>query len=241
MKTKHTKQTLRSLLMLLSLMLTFSMVNAQEVKFERPDYASIKAEITDSTSAYFYPGLISRFESYDSTLTLQDYRHLYYGYIYHADYEPYRKSKHDNNLHNLLQSEKNAESDFNQIIESLTASIDEFPFDIRKMLLLINIYQQKGDKDMVRKEAARFYGIIGAIFSSGNGVICETGFHVISPGHEQIILNLCHLKFKSQSLIGDCDYLEVEENSHHIKGLYFNIREMFRQTEPSHSSPDNLQ
>jgi len=80
---------------------------------------------------------------------------------------------------------------------------------------------------MAKKVMQRFHGVIGAIFSTGDGRKCETAFHVISPSHEYVILNILRFKMKSQALTGDCDYLELVENDRNINGIYFNIKKLF--------------
>ena len=68
---------------------TDSKKNAPEV----PDLQKIKEEVNNPRSRYYYPELMKRYEVYDNTrLTIDDYRHLYLGAIYHDDYNQYRKS-----------------------------------------------------------------------------------------------------------------------------------------------------
>ncbi|MDE7125005.1 MAG: DUF4919 domain-containing protein, partial [Muribaculaceae bacterium] len=56
----------------------------------RPDLETIKSETTDPTSSRYYPKLMQSYLSNDTTLTAEDFRFLYYGYLFQEDYEPYR-------------------------------------------------------------------------------------------------------------------------------------------------------
>ena len=45
------------------------------------DMETIAAEVGDPSSPYFYPALFARYEKSDTTLTLNVFRHLYYGFV----------------------------------------------------------------------------------------------------------------------------------------------------------------
>ena len=84
----------------------------------------------------------------------------------------------------------------------------------------------KGNEDMAQKISVRFNKTFGAILSSGDGKTCETGFHVISVAHEYVFLNYFQFSMTSQSLTGNCDYLELQKDNRDIKGIYFDIEKM---------------
>lgn len=218
---------MKPILILFFLSMAFCNINAQDNSFQEPDYESIKSEVEDSSSEFYYPGLLARYTSFDTTLTQVDYRHLYYGYLYHEDYEPYWRSKQGDELKKYYQSPQINEEDYDKVIELATQSIGDNPFDLRPMNFLGYIYHLKGDEVMAKKVMQRLHGVIGAIFSTGDGRECGTAFHVISPSHEYLILNILRFQMKTQALTGDCDYLELAENDRNIDGIYFNIKKLF--------------
>ena len=57
--------------------------------FEPIDRKVVEATVSDSTSANFYPKLLSRFNQFDTTLSGNDYRLLYYGFAFQNDYNGY--------------------------------------------------------------------------------------------------------------------------------------------------------
>ncbi len=210
-------------------LLTFSLnfIYSQESEFFIPDYDLIKSEIQDSASIFYYPKLLSRLNTFDATLTNQDYRHLYYGYIFQEKYEPYWISPYEVELSKYYQRRKIKEKEYDKIIELATHSITEFPFDLRQLNFLGFTYHLKGDEETARKVAARLAGTIDAIMSSGDGKTCETGYHVISVSHEYFILNRFQFNMKSQAMTGDCDYLSIGHDERNIDGIYFNIKQLF--------------
>jgi len=216
-------------LFFLFLFLTFMNAYSQESTFKAPVYKMIESVTKDSTSEYFYPKLMARFLNCDSTLQLQDYRCLYFGYIYQKEYQPYWLSSQENELIKYYRSSKIKEKDYDKIISLTTQSILEFPFDLRQMNYLSYIYHLKGDNLSQQKVSRKFTGIIDAIMTSGDGKTCETAFHVISVGHEYVLLNLFQFDVKSQALTGNCDYLTLEKDDRNIEGIYFNISKLFEK------------
>ena len=220
---------MKRLAIFLFLAFSANFVYSQESDFIIPDYELIKSEIQDSASIFYYPNLLSRLNAFDATLTNQDYRHLYFGFIFQEKYEPYWISPYELELSKYYQSRKIKEKEYDKIIELATHSINEFPFDLRQLNFLGFTYHLKGDEETAKKVAARFAGTLDAIISSGDGKTCETGYHVISVYHEYVILKMFQFNMKSQSLTGDCDYLSLKHDERNIDGIYFNIKQLFNR------------
>lgn len=49
--------------------------------------------MTDPASRYYYPKLMGRYEQNETIMNLDDYRHLYYGYLFQEDFNPYRHNE----------------------------------------------------------------------------------------------------------------------------------------------------
>lgn len=212
---------MKKLIYLSLLLLTNSILSAQDYEFTPPDFKKIEKSIKDTKSNLHYPKLLKRYIELDSTLTITDYRHLYYGYTFQKEYQPYWKSPTAKEMKKYFQSENIDSNEYNKIIKLLKISIDDFPFDLRSLNLLGYIYHLKGEKELATKTSIQFHGILNAILSSGNGFTCENGFYVISTGHEYSCLNMLQLRHTSQSLKGSCDYLEIDPDKK--KGIYFRI------------------
>lgn len=208
------------------LIVTFSKTYAQGISFKAPDYELIKKNIQDKKSNYYYPKLLERMISNDTLLTNEDYRHLYFGYVFNPKYDAYYRSPDEEKLSKYFTSDSIYEKDYDEIIKLSEHSISLFPFDLRQMNYLGYIYHLKGDNVAAKKMSNRFQNILEAILSSGNGEKCETGMHVISVSHEYVFLNMFRLESISQSLEGNCDYLAFEKGKYKIDGVYFNIQKM---------------
>src|SRR5215213_7342118 len=61
--------------------------------FKKVDREIIKKEVTDPASSFYYSKLLERFNSFDSLLTDEEYRHLYYGFVFQKQYSGYPDQK----------------------------------------------------------------------------------------------------------------------------------------------------
>lgn len=199
---------------------------AQEIAFKIPDYKAIEKEIKDKNSTYYYPKLMERLVSNDTLLNQDEYRHLYFGYVFQPKYSAFWTSPDDKKLREYYGKEKLEPADCDQIIKLANHSLGEFPFDLRLLNFLGYVYHTKGNEDMAKKTSIKFHNIVNAILSSGDGKQCDTGFHVLVVSHEYVVLNLFELETKSQSLVGKCDYQSFEKGKYKVDGIYFNIEKM---------------
>ena len=217
-----------TLLLLAVLLLTATEIKAQEQPFKAPNYELIKKEIQDKASNFYYPKLLERLAVNDTLLSKEDYDHLYFGYVFDPKFDAFYKSADEEKLSEYYRSGKLDEKDYDKIIKLAEHAITVYPFDLRPMNYLAYIYHLKGDEINAKKMAIRFNKILGIILSSGNGLTCETGFHVISVSDEYMLLNTLKLKVKAQSLTGNCDYMSFEKGMYKVDGLYFNIEKILK-------------
>lgn len=203
---------------------TFSF--SQQKEYEAPNYKLIQKNIENKDSEFYYPKLMDKLKANDTLITNDQYRHLYFGYTFQKEYHPYKISENEKKLIPYFQSKDLKKSDYAEIIKISNASLKEFPLNLRVMNFLAYIYHLDGNETMAKKVSHNFYGLFGAIFSSGDGRDCKTGFHVIAVSHEYVVMNILQLETASQGLSGDCDYLSLEKDKYKLPGVYFNITKL---------------
>lgn len=204
---------------------------AQEI--EEPDYKLIRQSISNSRSPNYYPNLMRRYMENDTTLTLEQYRDLYYGFSFQEDYVPYKG--HKKQLIDARRRFTNSKGDGNlapEMIRIAKASLDDNPFDIPAINIIAVSYLQIGDTVQYNVWDIKQKGILDAILSSGDGTEPSSAFHVIDIEHEYEVLNRLGLQVESDSLINDqVEYLKVKENAENEQGFFFNFgrcRENYR-------------
>lgn len=213
-------------LLFLSIFCLSNFVYSQTKQYEAPDYKSIQKNIEDKNSEFYYPKLMEQLKAHDTLITDDQYKHLYFGYTFQKEYHPYQTSDEEKKLTKYFQSQDLKKSDYAAIINISNAALKEFPLNLRVMNFLAYIYHLDGNEAMANKISHNFYGLFGAIFKSGDGKDCSSGFHVITVSHEYVVMNVLQLETVSQSLNGDCDYLSLEKDKHKLPGVYFNIKKL---------------
>lgn len=217
MKTKN---------LLLILFLLGSWAIFGQVNFATPpNYELIKANIENKTSNYYYPSLIKRLAAHDTLLSLPEYLHVYYGTALQQTYKPYGYTSQEEKLKAFYKKDSLIGDEVRDYINVARKALEESPVDMGLMLLMAYAYHQKGDDITAIKISSNIKGLLTAILTTGDGQRCESGFHVISINHEYVMLNLFGLETASQTLAGNCDYLEFKGH-YRYPGVYFDISKL---------------
>lgn len=188
-----------------------------------PDYKRIKKEINTKGSEFHYPELLRRFQAADTTLSLEQLRHFYYGTATRSDYDPYKRTKIDA-LREALSKE-----DWKKAAKEIDKELETDPTNIRfhwyKQIIYSNLYGP--DSEKTADAYNQVVMLLSAVTSTGDGRSKETAFHVINVADEYGIMDIFGLSPKMQSLVEDkgqsYDVMELEENEYGLESMYFNI------------------
>jgi len=206
---------------------TCLILSAGAQTFQPPDYSRIETETKDPNSQYYYPTLRERYDRYDTTLTLKDFRHLYYGFFFQPDYQ--LRAPDNEKLNGYYRKNSLSEADCEKVIELATEALRLYPFDLRLINLLSYVFNLQKNDRMEKLSNFRYRFIIETIMSTGDGNSCATGYHVTSISDEYTLMRIFKLNSVSQSLEDHCDYLKAEENDQKVEGLYFDITEILEK------------
>ena len=111
---------------------------------EKPDMEQIKRDVTDPKSQYYYPKLMARYEQNETVMNLQDYRHLYYGYLFQEDFNPYRHSEVSSKNESLYYKSKHTRAELDSIIAYAKEALSDNPFDLSQMNFMIYALRERG-------------------------------------------------------------------------------------------------
>ena len=196
----------------------------QEKKFEAPDYKKIQTAIKEQKSQLHYAKLMAKFNASDYTMTLEEKRHLYYGYTFQENYSPYSHSIYSDSLRLVLKKETISTEDQEKTIRLSDLILSENPFDLRTINYKLYCLKLLNRKDEFKKSIIKMNIIMDALMSSGDGVTKKTAIYVINTSNEYDLLNLIGFEFGGeQSLIEHYDYLKLAKNKYNIDGLYFDV------------------
>ncbi len=163
--------------------------------FMAPDYDGIKQVIADPDSEFYYPRLMERMKQYDTTLTVADYRALYYGYRYQPGFSQFSMPEQDRELLKYYNNSYLPKRKYDEIIKLIEQALEKDPFYIRGLNFLGYVLHMKGEEPQALKTADRFNKVVQAILSSGDGKTPETSFHVIHAGHEYVVMNFLRKQY----------------------------------------------
>lgn len=226
----------RLLHILIALALTapaaFAVKNTSEKKaiVEKPDMEKIQRDVNNPQSRYYFPKLMKAYEKNDTSMTLDQFRHLYLGYIFQEDYDPYRHSEFTSVAENLYFKEKHTKEECDTIIKYAQLSLKDDPFDLRQISFLVYAYKEKKKTHLAEVWQYKLNHLLEAILSTGTGLDKENAWIVNNPQHEYNILNFNNLIAESQSDEDNYDYITVKpKNPKDPKGYYFDVLYVLRE------------
>ena len=198
-------------------------VFSQKQSFEKPNYKKIEKSIKKKKSNLFYKKLMERFQKSDTAMSIEEKRHLYYGFSFQKKYNPYNFSDYTDSMRVVLQKDNFSKLDFNNIIRFGDSLLVQNPFDLRVMNYQLYALEKSKQEVLFNKKLNQSNIILDVLFSSGDGLSKETAFYVIFTSNEYSLLNVIGVKFEGQSLVEHYDYMRIGENGAKVEGLYFDI------------------
>jgi tetratricopeptide (TPR) repeat protein len=216
-----------------NLLLTFILFGYIHLSFGQNEldisYDSIKAQIENKDSDSYYPKLLEKYQSFDSSLTLYDYALIYYGFTFQKDY--IINKPNEETLKKAIESEN-----FKDAVKECELILNKNPVS----LLAINylgfaLFKLKEPESAWRKYQDRYRTLRKVIVYSGDGSSPETAFKVIYVTDEYNILNDYFeiSKIHDRTLVGLCDKFIVDPSDYYLSNeVFFDIsRKLIRQQE----------
>ncbi|MBD5356289.1 MAG: DUF4919 domain-containing protein [Bacteroides sp.] len=224
-----------------------SETNKRKITVEKPDLKKIQKETLDPSSPFYFPKLMAKYSRNDTTMTNEEYRNFYLGYMFQEDYDPYRTSPYSGVTDELRMKAKHTKEEIDTIRKYAELSLRDNPFDLRQMSFLVHVLKEKR-KDMSAKIwEYRLEHLLGAIKSTGTGEDIDNAWYVIYPMHEYDMVQLMgYNAIDAEFIEPGTDYLTVlpePETERRLKdkvakGFYFNVEVPQSQYERKH--PESL-
>lgn len=203
---------------------------------QAPDETEIFDRISTSASPYYYPNLLIRYNAGDTTLTVNDYRYLYYGYAFRDEYKPL--ATNDNLDRTLLiasglDPDKPRIEDLEALILAGLAALEQDPFSPKLLNLMAYAYGALGNKEQEAAYFDRMNKVIAAIQSTGDGLSQRSPQHILMFDHALDVMTASGLTpGKSRVVSRTTEYvpLVVAERigDRKVKGLYFDYSRIYR-------------
>ncbi len=200
-------------------------LHPQQHNFVKPDYVLIEKNVKNADSPYYFKTLFDRYTKADTTMTMEEKRHLYYGYSFQDEYAPYERSDATKELNEILMKDELNDDDYKKILVHSDKILEVYPFSIRMKEYRIFSFNELGKYKEAEHETVQITIILEAILSTGDGTSMDNSIYVINTMNEYELLSILGFEFGgTQQLIeNQYDYLTLSENSYNLKGLYFEV------------------
>ena len=214
----------------------------RKIVVEKPDLDEIRRITLDPQSKFYFPKLKKKYEVNDTTMTPEDFRNFYLGYMFQEDFDPYRVSPYSNKTDDLRSKPSHTKEEIDTITKYAQLALQDNPFDLRQMSFLVHVLKEKR-KDMRAKIwEYRLEHLLGAIKSTGTGDSVENAWFVMYPEHEYDMVQLLGYEaVDAQFIEPGYDYLAVQpdetdtrKRDKSAKGFYFNVIVPQQQYELKH-------
>ena len=218
-----------------------------KITVAKPDLEEVMKVTLNPSNKYYYPKLWEKYERNDTTMTPDEYRYLYLGYMFQEDYDPYRESKHSDavdEMRNSVDIQKASKAELDKLIENAEKALDDNPFDLRQMSFLVYVLKQRKKEMKSKIWEYRLEHLLGAIKSTGTGESVENAWFVIYPMHEYDMIQLLGYEATDVEYIAPgYDHLIVKPDGstthrNPAKGFYFNVVVPQQQYELKHPEED---
>ena len=169
---------------------------------------------------------MERYLAGDSTLTLEEARHLYFGFTFQPDYAPTVISPYNRRLMDVLSRQRLGGRDFVSILRYSNALLEADPFNLRALNAKMLVYAQRDNVEAYIRAIWQKRTIVSAIVSTGDGMTEETPFFVIKAAHQYDILPVLGFQFGGEDRLlqsGQTNFLSVAENHFGVARVYFDI------------------
>ncbi|MDO7851533.1 DUF4919 domain-containing protein [Hymenobacter convexus] len=216
---------MKLLLLLAGLLCTFSTL-AQ--KISNVDFDEIKRETTNPGSPYYFPKQLTRLQASDSTLQAKDYHYLYYGQVFQAGYNPEGAGEASESFTKAFAAKQ-----YREALALGAKDLRAQPFNLRLNTEMIVCASQASGRRLAQRYANRYFGLLRALRSSGDGHGPATAFVVASVDDEYTLLGYFNLDYSGQSRAGTTDIFTLKPvaeasaagSPQHFEGrdIYFNV------------------
>lgn len=210
---------------ILILMILFSAkASADEKQLNSVNMTEINMAVTDSAKATFYPRLLKRFAAGDLSLTMKEFRMIYYGAAFEKGYDGYHKSQSEG-IRQLVEQEK-----FKDALAKCDSMLKELPASLTLRGLRPYIMMRAGYSEEEQSKANKMYfGILDAVFTSGDGTDCPSAIKIMYIDDEYDLMSkILNIKnIEGQSLVSMCDRFDITPSDTYPRpSIFFDISEL---------------
>jgi hypothetical protein len=188
--------------------------------FAQVDLAAISKEVTSPTSPVYYPTLLKRFQTSDSTLTSQDFLYLYYGFISQPAYKPRTIDTLE-----VEAKDRNHATDYIGAYELADSVLRFYPVSVGLYLekSFACYHLRRVEEEQYNRK--RYMVLLRTILKNGTGSTMEYAYTVLSYNDMYEVTDYLGLNIEKEERVVENGQhyflLHPSKNKDKIKHLYF--------------------
>lgn len=205
--------------------------------FIKVDMEQIRSEVSNSESPNHYPKLLERLTKLDTSLTLVEYRYLYYGFAFQETYTGMNNIR-KKEIYELIENKK-----FKRAMDVCDSALTEVPVSLSlnfiKLFLAQKIDETSFDVVAYRQH---YLGILLTILTSGDGKSAKSAYKTILISDDYDIAYTFYQieEVTSQEFIDLSNVLMVKPNkTWKKKKMYFDASEYIKRVAELSSQEGN--
>lgn len=223
--SSHQPATIYTVILFAFLLPSFA-VHAQH-EFQPVDMTLVKQQVTDASKPTYYATLLKRFNAFDTSLTRNDYRLLYYGFVFQKNYNG-NMSHHKTDIDRLIAAKK-----YKEAVALCDSILNIVPVSlVANYLKASALYQLNSNDPRALPYRDRYRKLRDAILSSGDGYRCQSALKVIFKEDENDI-SWHYFEIKGQPKLLSaipCDEFDVVPSKYFLGNkLHFDVSEIARK------------
>ncbi len=200
-----------------------------------PDEEDILNNIMNTSSPYYYTGLMMRYNNLEK-LSEEDYHYLYYGYAYQDEYKPLASNPAIERLYETLMRLDTSSPDpeeMRYVISMCEEALKSDPFNPTALNMLVFAYGALGDKEKEEAYFRHLNGILETIKSSGDGRNEKDPMHILMFSHAvDVVSSMGYAGKRAEIVSRNVEYIPLEQPKKtpdgKIRGFYFDYSRIYR-------------
>lgn len=213
---------LKNLLFLITGVLFSLFAKAQDIP--PINFLDIEDAVINPEGEYYYPKLLDRYNSFDSTLTTKDFVYIYYGFAFQKDYLVNQPG--EEKMNQLMEK-----GQYEDAIAECKAILAKNPVSLEaNNAIAYAMFQLKQPESEYEPYRNRYKTFVDIIVKSGDGKEPQTSFKVIYVADEYNIMfshfEIPEVVYRHQLVNAGYDYFKIKPSPlYKSQNIYFEIPE----------------
>jgi hypothetical protein len=195
-----------------------------------PNNDLIFANISNVDSPFYYPNLMLRYKD-GSTMSADEYHHLYYGFAFQPEYKPLEVNASMTRVQEIMARisiDNPTVHDIDELIAAGIAAMETDPFSPTLLNILVYAYGASGDKVREQRYSNHLNGILECIEKSGDGLKEKSPMHIIMFSHGLDYIASKNINYlKGRIISRTVEFVPFDFPREKVKGYYFDYSRVY--------------